>query len=270
MTGRDEGLNSEVDTTRPRIRNWAARHELLLYFVLAYLISWALWPLVILNPTSSPLVPFGPLIAAVVVALWAGGRRELWTLLRQLGRWRVHPLWYLIALLGPVVMAALTALLAVAAGAPVRRTGAYTDWQAIATFFLTAVIIVGLFEEVGWRGFALPRLQRRLAALWAALALGVGWALWHLPELISDPTGQRPVVQFVLWALTLSVIFSWLYNSTNGSLLIVIICHAAIDTAAGSCCPSSSVRGISSCGGSWLGCMSSRLSSWYWSRVRNG
>ena len=231
MTGRDEGLSPEVDRTRLGTRNWAARHELLLYFVLAYLISWALWPLVILNPTSSPLVPFGPLIAAVVVALWAGGRRELWTLLRQLGRWRVHPLWYGIALLGPVVMAALTALLGVAAGAPVRRTGAYTDWQAIGTFFLTTVIIVGLFEEVGWRGFALPRLQRRLAALWAALVLGVGWALWHLPELISDPTGQRPVVQFVLWALTLSVIFSWLYNSTGGSLPIVIICHAAIDTA---------------------------------------
>ena len=90
----------------------------------------------------------------------AGGRRELWTLLRQLGRWRVHPLWYGIALLGPVVMAALMALLGVAAGAPVRRTGAYTDWQAIGTFFLTTVIIVGLFEEVGWRGFVLPRLQR--------------------------------------------------------------------------------------------------------------
>ena len=52
-------------------RNWAARHDLLLYFALAYLRSWALWPLVILNPTSSPLVPFGPLIAAVVVSLLA-------------------------------------------------------------------------------------------------------------------------------------------------------------------------------------------------------
>ena len=231
MTGRSEGLNHEAETTGTAPRNWAARHDLVLYFVLAYLLSWALWPLVILNPTSSPLVPFGPLIAAVIVALLAGGRHELWALLRQLGRWRVHPLWYVIALLGPFVLAGLTAALAVAAGAPVRGTGDYTNWRAITFFFLSTVIIVGLFEEVGWRGFALPRLQLRLNAIWAALVLGVLWALWHLPELISDPTGQRPPVQFLLWALALSVIFSWLYNSTNGSLPIVIICHAAIDTA---------------------------------------
>jgi uncharacterized protein len=231
MTGRSEGLNPEAETTGTAPRNWAARHDLVLYFVLAYLLSWALWPLVILNPTSSSLVPFGPLIAAVIVALLAGGRHELWALLRQLGRWRVHPLWYVIALLGPFVLAGLTAALAVAAGAPVRGTGDYTNWRAITFFFFSTVIIVGLFEEVGWRGFALPRLQLRLDAIWAALVLGVLWALWHLPELISDPTGQRPPVQFLLWALALSVIFSWLYNSTNGSLPIVIICHAAIDTA---------------------------------------
>jgi membrane protease YdiL (CAAX protease family) len=231
MTGRSEELDPEADTSGKARRNWAARHELVLYFALAYLLSWALWPLVILNPNSSPLVPFGPLVAAVIVALLAGGRRELWALLKQLGRWGVHPVWYVMALLGPLVMAALTAILAMAVGVPVRRTGAYTDWQAIGFFFLSTLIIVGLFEEVGWRGFALPRLQLRLDAIWAALVLGVLWALWHLPELISEPTGQRPPVQFVIWTLALSVIFSWLYNSTNGSLPIVIICHAAIDTA---------------------------------------
>ena len=180
MTGRSEGLNHEAETTGTAPRNWAARHDLVLYFVLAYLLSWALWPLVILNPTSSPLVPFGPLIAAVIVALLAGGRHELWALLRQLGRWRVHPIWYAVALLGPFVLAGLTALLAIAAGAPVRGTGAYTDWRSIDLFFLSTVIIVGLFEEVGWRGFALPRLQLRLDAIWAALVLGVLWALGRL------------------------------------------------------------------------------------------
>jgi membrane protease YdiL (CAAX protease family) len=203
---------------------------LLLFFVLAYLLSWVLWPLVILNPTSSPLVPFGPLIAAVIVALLAGGTKELWALLRQLTHWRVHPIWYVIALLGPVVMAGAAAALAVATGAPMQRSGPYTDLGAVGFTLLSTIIVVGLFEELGWRGFAFPRLQGRLDAIWAALVLGVLWALWHLPEFISDTTGQRPPLQFFVWVLALSVIFAWLYNSTNGSLPIVIICHAAIDT----------------------------------------
>ena len=89
--GSSEGAGPDDGASRTSPGNWAARHDLLLYFILAYLLSWALWPLVILNPTSSPLVPFGPLIAAVVVSLLAGGTRELVTLLRQLTRWRVHP-----------------------------------------------------------------------------------------------------------------------------------------------------------------------------------
>lgn len=68
-TGRSEGISPDDRTAGTAPRNWAARHDLLLYFTLAYLVSWVLWPLVILNPTSSPLVPFGPLIAAVVVCL---------------------------------------------------------------------------------------------------------------------------------------------------------------------------------------------------------
>jgi membrane protease YdiL (CAAX protease family) len=230
-TGRGHGIGPDPGTSSSEPGNWAARHDLLLYFTLAYLLSWALWPLVILNPTSSPLVPFGPLIAAAIVSLLAGGPTELWALLRQLTRWRVHPIWYLIALVGPFVMAVVAAALAVATGVPMRRSGAYTDLGAVGFTLLSTMVIVGLFEEVGWRGFALPRMQRRLDAIWAALLLGVVWALWHLPELISDPTRQRPPLQFVVWTLALSVILSWLYNSTNGSLLIVIICHGAIDTA---------------------------------------
>jgi len=160
-TGRGEEVSRDDGRTSSGPQNWAARHDVLLFFVLAYLISWVLWPLVILNPTSSPLVLFGPLIAAVVVALLAGGPRELWALLRQLTRWRVHPIWYAIALLGPCVVAGVAAALAVAAGAPMQRSGASADLGAVGYTFLSTMIIVGLFEEVGWRGFALPRLQRR-------------------------------------------------------------------------------------------------------------
>ena len=104
MSDRDTGPSQGIgpDTGSQKVSgNWIARHDLLLYFILAYVLSWAIWPLVILNPESSPLVPFGPLIAAVIVALLAGGLRELRALLGQLLRWRVHPIWYVIALLGP-------------------------------------------------------------------------------------------------------------------------------------------------------------------------
>ena len=229
-TGRNQGIRPDTGTSQRVPGNWVAQHDLVLYFILAYVLSWAIWPLVIVNPESSPLVPFGPLLAAVIVALLAGGWTELRALLGQLLRWRVHPIWYVIALLGPFVLAAGAAALTVATGAPAPNTAAYTDWLGIAVALLSTIVIVGLFEEVGWRGFALPRLERRLDALWAALVLGIIWAFWHLPELISDP-GQRPPLQFVVWILAQSVILAWLYNSTNGSLPIVIICHAAVNTA---------------------------------------
>ena len=167
-TGPDQSSGPHTDTSQVS-GNWVARHDLLLYFILAYVLSWAIWPFVLVNPDSSPLVPFGPLIAAVVVALLAGGRRELRALLGQLLRWRVHPIWYVMALLGPFVLAAVAAAFTVASGAPAPNIRAYTDWLGIGVALVSTIIIVGLFEEVGWRGFALPRLQRRFDALWAAL-----------------------------------------------------------------------------------------------------
>lgn len=213
------------------VRGFVARHDLALFFGLAYLLSWAIWPLILLNPTSTPLVPFGPLIAALAVTALAGGWQAVATLMGQLGRWRVHPLWYLTAVVGPFVLTGLAGATAVAAGAPSPGLGVYADWSGLVTTLVATMIIVGLFEELGWRGFALPRMQRNHSALWAALVLGIVWALWHLPELVSDP-GEREPLPFLLTVVAYSVLLAWLYNSTRGSLLIVIIFHAAINTSA--------------------------------------
>ena len=212
-------------------RAWVSRHEVALYLVLAYAISWSIWPLVLLNPESSPLVPFGPGLAAVLVAFMAGGRRELMELLLQLGRWRVNPKWYGIALGLPwAITAAAFAAAAVLTGAQVPRWEP-SDVLQVAGTLLVTVIIVGLFEELGWRGFLLPRLQRHRNALWAALLVGLAWLPWHLPELVSDPD-QRPLVQFVIYVLAQSVLLAWLYNSTQASLPIVILFHAAFNSFA--------------------------------------
>jgi len=81
---------------------------------------------------------------------------------------------------GSLWFGCVAAALTVATGAPAPNIGAYRDWLGIGVTLLSTIIIVGLFEEVRWRDFALPRLQRRFDALWAALVLGVIWAPWHL------------------------------------------------------------------------------------------
>jgi membrane protease YdiL (CAAX protease family) len=219
-------------STERRPRSWIARHQLTAYLVLAFALSWSVWPLVLLNPTSSPMVPFGPALAALTVTALVGGRTAVLRLLGQLTRWRLGARWYLAAL-SPFAITALVGLLAVGAGAPVPSLDDLSTWPtAVPTVFLSTVLIVGLFEEPGWRGYALPRLQRDHGALAAALVLGVVWLLWHLPLLLSDPTGQRPLLPFVITVLAQSVIMTWLYNSTGGSLPAVMIFHAAVDTAA--------------------------------------
>jgi hypothetical protein len=210
--------------------NWVVRHELPIFFALTFVLSWLFWPFMLLNPDSSPLVPFGPLLAAVAVAALAGGRRQVLELLRQLTHWRVHAIWYVIALGTPLVLIGLAGAITITAGAPAPGPEAFADWAALPFTLLSTMVIVGLFEEVGWRGFALPRLQRTHSALWSALVIGGIWVAWHLPELVSDPTGQRPALPFLVALLGQSVILAWLYNSTGGSLPIVIIFHAGFNT----------------------------------------
>lgn len=98
---------------------------------------------------------------------------------------------------------------------------------------LVTVFLKGpLTEEVAWRGFALPRLLDRMSPLAASLLLGAIWALWHLPILVSDPSGQRPPVQFGLAVIAMSILHTWLYQRTNGSVLLVTLFHAMINALA--------------------------------------
>jgi membrane protease YdiL (CAAX protease family) len=92
-------------------------------------------------------------------------------------------------------------------------------------------VIVGLFEELGWRAFLLPELRRHRTALTAALVVGLFWTPWHLPELISDPS-QRPLIQFAVLLMSQSIIFAWLYISTAGCLPVVMLAHAAYNSFA--------------------------------------
>jgi membrane protease YdiL (CAAX protease family) len=108
------------------------------------------------------------------------------------------------------------------------------------SFALVTVLGGPLLEEGGWRGFALPRMERLHGPLLASLILGVLWALWHLPEfLVSSWTasmgggGILSIILFTLGAITFTIVITWVFNNTRASLLLAILVHSSIDTFGG-------------------------------------
>ncbi len=110
----------------------------------------------------------------------------------------------------------------------------------IQTFVLVLILGGPLLEEPGWRGFALPRMQRLMGPLAASVVLGVLWGLWHLPQFLvpswaasSGGGGLRGIVLFTLTAIMFTVVMTWVFNNTRTSLLLAILLHASIDTFSG-------------------------------------
>jgi uncharacterized protein len=224
---------------------WITRRPLVAYFLFAYAFSWAVeLPIALVAQGLARwripfalyyLASFGPLLAALLVTAAIAGRPGLRDLLRRLLQWRVEPRYAIFAVLAPAAFFAIAALatrLVAGAWPDLALLGAldYLPYlglpAAAALWFLT----YGLGEEVGWRGFALPHLQSRWDARTAALILGLLWAGWHLPAFFFRDTYQAmgplgfPI--FVISLLCASIILTWLYNGTHGSLLMVILFHA--------------------------------------------
>jgi membrane protease YdiL (CAAX protease family) len=172
------------------------------------------------------LTAFAPSLAAILVAWLLPGGGGARALFRQLRRWRVNPIWYLIALLGPVPLLLTGNLIWAALGKPV----VWFAQPGNVAFTIGALIAGSLGEEFGWRGFAQPRLQQRVGALWAAIVIGALWSSWHLWPLFA-PGGASlflpsDVLQTYVRLIGTAVIYAWIYNSTGGSLLAVMVAHA--------------------------------------------
>ena len=166
------------------------RYPLTAFFVLACALSWWPWILYSVGLLPNPIVGFGPFLAALVVLAVTEGKSGVMGLLRRMVRWRVGLQWYAVALLLPIVVTLAAAALNVfLLGA--QRTSSAADlggWSSFLLLFLLSLFIPGLagtWEEPGFRGYALPRLQFRYSALIASLILGVLWAFWHLPFVVT-------------------------------------------------------------------------------------
>jgi uncharacterized protein len=208
------------------------RHPLIAFFVLAYAFSWWPWPLYALKLSPSPIVGFGPFFAAVVVLALTGGKAGVMILLRRMVRWRVAPLWYAAALLLPVAIALGATVLNVLLGARPPSSAELGAWPSlIPTYFLLLLIpgIGGAWEEPGWRGYALPKLQVGRSALVASLILGVVWAFWHLPLMVATVIPWSDIA----YVSVQSVVYAWLFNNTEGSVLLVMLFHTMNNVISG-------------------------------------
>jgi membrane protease YdiL (CAAX protease family) len=180
------------------MKNAISKHPLLSFFAMAFLFSWiAVMPLLLNH--ALPVEPFqilgalaGPTLAAVIVIAVTAGKAGLGTFFKRYVQWRAGIIWWLIVLFGPLL--ALTLVAALIVGPSVLTEFLKNIGLILPTYLLTLIVgvILGpLWEEPGWRGFALPRLQAQFGPLVGTLILGVLWALWHIPGYLGGWMGAR-------------------------------------------------------------------------------
>ena len=154
--------------------SWLKRHDLAVSLVLAFALSWAIWPFVLLDPKSAPMLPYGPIIAIFIVLALTRGRAGVRGLLASMVRWRVGLRWYAVALLLPVGIILAALYLNALFGGPTPTAADFGGWYTLPLSFLITTLFFGpLAEEPGWRGFLLPRLQSNYSPLVASLIVGV-------------------------------------------------------------------------------------------------
>ncbi|MEZ4869451.1 MAG: CPBP family intramembrane glutamic endopeptidase [Caldilineaceae bacterium] len=201
-------------------------HPLPAYFVLAYLLTWALLPLLLVNLALGVFGLLMPAVAAIVVAGLSEGADGVKQMLRPLFIWRIQPLWYGVVLGLPILLSLLAVGVGGLWGWPVQmQTAEFTP--LLLTVF---VLVVG--EEIGWRSFALPRLLQRYSPVTASLLLGFLWAGWHLPMFVipGTPMMDIPFPAYLCWVVGLTFLFTWLYQQTQGSLLLATLFHGAVNS----------------------------------------
>ena len=243
--------------------HWIKKHDILVFFVIVFLLMWpraiveAAVSLDMLPAPSSPMATTltvlyligTPMIAAITVTAATLGRVGLKDFFARVFRWRVAWQWYLVALfLYPLVTLIAFTLSDLIAGSawsvPTMWKTGFEDIRASAvqlgispnnTLQIFAIlfivsILVPIFEELGWRAFAVPRLQEKHSSLYAALVVGVIWAVWHLPNFFTKGTDHYGM-SFIWFLLTItagSILMVWIMNHTNQSVLLPILFHGSI------------------------------------------
>ncbi|KAA3637987.1 MAG: CPBP family intramembrane metalloprotease [Proteobacteria bacterium] len=220
----------------------AVRHQvpmisLLTFLLITFCLAWGILALFIFLPEQMSalfgeltgehplffLAVYAPAIAAFIVVMFYGGAAGLRRFLSRLLLWRCSFAWYAFLIIGiPLLFFGGAAV----KGNLFAEPFAFSSLQALVIAMLW-MAIKGPIEEFGWRGLALPLLQRKLAPFWAGLILGVIWGFWHLPAFLLSgaPQSAWTFTPFFAGTLAISVIATALYNASRGSILLPALMH---------------------------------------------
>ena len=204
-------------------------HQLVTFFALVFGLLLASLPLAAATPALGPfMLVLLPALSAIMVSAVSDGKAGVKALVRRLGIWRVGLRWYIVALGLPAVIGFIAMRLAILLGSPVLERG------SSAIFFLIPLLFVlAIGEELGWRGFALPRLMENRSAFSASLILGAAWAIFHWPLLLPGQmlgAEGTSILTHSPTVIVLAILYTWIYQHTRGSVLMAVLFHGAFNT----------------------------------------
>lgn len=203
------------------IKGVIARHPIPAYLVIAFASSWSLTVLVPVSIMFGLLALFGPALGAAIVS-WADGSTG--ELRGRITDWRESPRSYLSAFGIPFAVTAAALVVYLFLGNPVPGIGSISAIEV-----LIFVLVIG--EEIGWRGFLMPRLRAGLSLPAAGLVTGVIWATWHLPIYLAPNQGLAAFAVFAWWVVPFAVVMGFVVERARYSVLVATVMHGAANVA---------------------------------------
>ena len=198
-----------------------ARHPIAAYLAIAFGASWAMTALLSMSLMFGLLALFGPALAALVVS-WADGTSG--ELRRRITGWRTAPSLIPVALAIPFAVGAAAAVVWILAGHAAPGLGSISAIEVV-----IFVLVIG--EEIGWRGFLMPRLRSRMSLPAASLATGVVWTLWHLPIYLAPGQGLAAFAVFAAWVVPFALVMGVVVERAYFSVLVATVMHGAANVS---------------------------------------
>lgn len=245
-----ESINPPVQNTPPQrnLLRTMQKYPLFFFFLLAFLFSWlislpyllSVWGIISGDYSLGLYVKqwVGPALAGIIMTRVTAGKAGIDALRARVRQWRVGWIWYVFILFGIPALATLGLILLPDSFAAFQGFSPRL-LMSFPLYFAGIFLSTGLPEEIGWRGFALPRMQQRFGPLASSLLLGLLWSFWHLSSFFSLAHGGGPGADlqktfmnfaiFLVAVVALTVIFTWVFNNTRGSILIAALVHTAVD-----------------------------------------